>query len=135
MGQHSEGVGETYVRMRVSKDLRGPARPIELLVDTGSSYSVLPRKLLRELDIEALGKEPFELANGRVIWRDVGIAFLHFRRKPASTYVVFGTRRDSPVLGAVVLEELGYQVDPVNRRLRKARRRLLPARHPVARPA
>jgi predicted aspartyl protease len=32
--------------------------------------------------------------------------------------VIFGERGDAPVLGATSLEALGYQVDPVTKKLR-----------------
>jgi len=118
----------TQVRVQVSGSLRGRAKTITLLVDTGASYSILPRSLLQELGVLPLRKERFELADGTPIHRDVGIAYLRYRGTPAATYVIFGGSRDSSVLGVVALEELGYQVDPVNERLRKARRLLVALR-------
>ena len=118
----------THVRVRVSASLSGPSKALSLLVDTGASYSILPRSLLRELGVRPLRKERFELADGTPIRREVGIAYLRYREKPAATYVIFGGSQDSPVLGILALEELGYQVDPVNQRLRRARRLLVPIR-------
>jgi len=118
----------TYVRMRVSPRLRGPAKPIDLLVDSGSHYCVLPRGFLSELGIEPIRRQRFQLADGRRISRQVGIAYLSFRGRVSATDVIFGGPRDDPLLGVIALEQLGYEVDPVDRRLRRTRFLLMSAR-------
>jgi len=121
-------MGLTYARIAVSGLHGGPSRAVSLLVDTGSHYLMLPRKLLRELGVRPVRREEFELANGRKILRDVGIVFLRFRKRLTASDVIFGGPRDSQVLGVIALEQLGYQVDPVHHRLRKAKRLLVVAR-------
>lgn len=118
----------TYVRVEVTGRLNGPAKPIDLLVDSGSHNTVLPSALLRKLRIVPIRRERFQLADGRRIWRRVGIAYLSFRGNVAATRVIFGGTRDDALLGVLALEELGYEVDPVNRRLRRTRLLLMRAR-------
>src|SRR6266571_3492189 len=110
----------TYVRVGVSGFQGGPSKAVSLLVDTGSHYLMLPRRLLRELGVRPVRKEKFELANGRTMIRDVGIVFLRFRATVTATDVIFGRPHDGRILGVIALKQLGYQVDPVNQRLRKA---------------
>ncbi len=114
-------VGMTFVRMKVAGEFGGNGKPVEFLVDSGSTYSIVPRGLLRALGVKPVRRERFEFAGGRRIWRQVGIAYLSFRGRITATHVIFGGARDEPLLGVHALEGLGYEVDPVNRRLRRAR--------------
>jgi len=88
--------------------------PVDMLVDTGSTFTVLPRGLLEELGVEPHRRSRFELANGAVVERDVGRAWLRFEDSLEYTLVVFG---EDALLGAVTLEELNRIVDPIKQRL------------------
>ncbi len=48
-------------------------RRVDLLVDTGAMYSMVPKRLLKELEIDPLGKRSFRLASGEKIQREVGV--------------------------------------------------------------
>ena len=56
---------------RVRIEVGGPDlerfEPVEALVDTGATYTVLPRPLLQELGIAAHTRAPFVLADGREV--------------------------------------------------------------------
>ncbi len=113
-----------FVKAKVElENISGPAvrRATELLVDTGAIYSIVPRSLLHELDIEPSQRLTFELANGTTVERDVGEArFFHDGRKAVSP-VIFGEGDDAGVLGVVTLEALGLEVDPVRGQIRPTR--------------
>jgi predicted aspartyl protease len=55
-------------KFQVTVEVAGPARdrfsPIDLLVDTGSTYTVLPRPLLEELGVAVVDTARFLLADG-----------------------------------------------------------------------
>jgi predicted aspartyl protease len=55
---------------------------------------------------------------GGIVERDVGWALVEYGGKRRVVPVIFGERGGAPVLGATSLEALGYQVDPVKKRLR-----------------
>ena len=60
---------------------RGELRPLtEVLVDTGSELTWIPRHLLEELGIAAERRYRFVLADGRVLEREVGYAIVHVER-------------------------------------------------------
>lgn len=42
------------------------SREIELIADTGTIYTVIPKKVLEELKIQKRGKRKFKLANGKI---------------------------------------------------------------------
>ncbi|MEM3696509.1 MAG: retroviral-like aspartic protease family protein [Candidatus Bathyarchaeia archaeon] len=90
----------------------------ELLVDTGSIYTILNSKRLEKLDVKPRGKRRFKTADGRIIERDVGAAEIEVKGQSTYSIVVFGKESDAEVLGVTTLEELGLQVDPVTGELK-----------------
>ena len=100
---------------------------LEALVDTGSTYTVIPASLLRGLGIAPQERIEFELADGRIIERDIGEARIRVDGRNATTLVVFGDEGVSSLLGAYTLEGVRLAVDPVNQRLIPTRALLMRA--------
>ncbi len=96
-------------------------REVELLVDTGALYSIVPAKVLRELGVEPREKLNFELADGRTIERNVGEARFYYDGRDAASPVIFGEEGDAGILGVVTLEAMGLEVDPVRHQIRPTR--------------
>lgn len=91
------------------------------LVDTGSTYTWVPRDVLERLSVQPGFRWEFETADGRVIERDVAEAAARMDGQQRTTLVVFGEPGSMPLLGAYTLEAFGLAVDPVNRRLIRVR--------------
>jgi predicted aspartyl protease len=53
-----------------------------------------------------------------IIERSVGWALLEYGGKRRVVPVIFSEGEDIPVLGATSLETLGYQVDPITKKLK-----------------
>jgi len=90
---------------------------LEGLVDTGSTYTRVPRDTLDTLAIQPQVKREFETADGRVISRDLAVVQARLDGEMLPTLVVFADPGDSVLLGVVTLEEFGLGVDTVNRKL------------------
>ena len=90
---------------------------VEALVDTGSSYSALPASFLQRLGVSPHERRLFELADGRMVERDVGETRVRIDGRTATVPVVFADEGTQALLGAVTLEIFGLGVDPVRRRL------------------
>ena len=86
---------------------------VDALVDTGASYSMVPRRMLERLGIEKRFVLPFEQADGSVIDRDVGLAMLVINNTESSMRVIFGADDAEALLGANALQEFLLVVDPV----------------------
>jgi predicted aspartyl protease len=104
-------------------DVGSPADPtrftrVELLVDSGAVYSVVPTPVLDELGIKPLTEEEFRLANGEAIRRKKGVALFRYAEKIGGADVIFGEPGDSQLLGALTLESLGLVLDPLRRELK-----------------
>jgi len=108
---------------RVAVELENPALPGErrsltgVLVDTGAELSWFPADVLESLDIQRYEKLRFRQANGSVVDRWIGAAFVHAAGKRAPDNVVFGEVGDLVLLGARSLEGLNLRVEPTTKQL------------------
>lgn len=114
-----DGMGITTVLV----DVANPARPdvgesIELIVDSGAVYSVIPADLLDRLGVLPLAEQTFRLADGSRIVRRKGTALLRYGEQIGGADVIFGAPGDAALLGALSLEALGLALDPIRRELR-----------------
>ena len=70
------GIFRTTIEVQ-NLDMRGSRRVLpETLVDTGSEYTWVPRRVLEDLGIRAQRTQAFEVADGRRIERDIGYALV-----------------------------------------------------------
>lgn len=107
-------MGTFSVNVEVSGSEAGPFVTVDALVDSGSTYTVLPKALLEELGVEPRRRGRFELADGTEVERDLGRVWIRFEGHLEHTLVVFG---EDALLGAVTLEEFLCVVDPIKQRL------------------
>ena len=95
---------------------------IDLLIDSGAIYSVIPAGVLERLGIRPLADQEFRLADGSKITRRKGIALFRYGERVGGADVIFGEDADSQLLGAFTLEALGLSLDPLRRQLMEPRR-------------
>ncbi|OGD54527.1 hypothetical protein A3J78_01840 [Candidatus Beckwithbacteria bacterium RBG_13_35_6] len=93
----------------------------DFLVDSGAQYTVLPENDWKKLDIQPTKVQSFGLADGRVIKRKIGWAFLEYENNSGYSPVVLGKKNDSNLLGVVTLEMMGLALDPFQRKIYKAK--------------
>ena len=105
-------------------------KELEVVVDTGATYPVVPRPLAEELGLRVVETRTFTLANGVEVARRLAWAGLTFDRRSSPSLVVLGEEGDVPILGAFALEGLGLEVDPVAKMLRPAHQFLLTSSSP-----
>ena len=90
---------------------------VEALVDSGSTYNIMPASMLRRLGIEVQGIGTFKIADGRRIKREMGEARVRLNGEDFTAPVIFGDEGVQPLLGAVTLEIFRLAIDPVEMRL------------------
>lgn len=90
---------------------------VQALVDTGSTYTVLPNELLDQLGIKPEGQRNFELGDDRLVEYPIGYARLRLEDDQTIALVVFGPEGVSPLLGATALENLSLAVGPIHQKL------------------
>ena len=89
---------------------------VSALVNTGSTFSVLPADLLARLGIAPTRTRRLRLADGSVQEYQTGTAYFEVYGSDGEATVVFGPA-SVYMLGTTTLEDLSFVVDPVNQRL------------------
>jgi predicted aspartyl protease len=108
---------------RVDIEIENPARLGErrtlrsVLVDTGAELSWVPADVLESLGIQRYSKWFFRQADGTILERWTGTAFVHVAGKRTVDDVVFGEPGDLVLLGSRTLEGLNFRVEPVTKQL------------------
>ena len=90
---------------------------IEVEVDTGSTYTALPREMLQALGVPVTRTEPSRLADGRIQTVEIGQATIRLEGKQFITTVIFAEEGEPSLLGVITLEDALLAVDPVNNEL------------------
>ena len=94
---------------------------VNFLIDSGAIYSLVPGKILDELDIEPHREMSFSLADGTLMKRRVCSAYFEFEGEGGPAPGVYGEEGDEPLLGATTLESLGLVLNPFSRTLHPIR--------------
>ena len=92
-------------------------REVELIVDTGSTFTALPATMLRELGVPVDETTSSELANGSSENVDIGWTMVRIGEKRFPTQVIFAGENEPSLLGVITLEQARLAVDPVYNRL------------------
>jgi clan AA aspartic protease len=111
------GLGMTYVKVKIRG--QNGSEALNLLVDTGSTFTWIPTQILEKVRVKYVSKRRFRTIEGREVEREVGEAVLELLGEHVTSIIVFGEKGDASVLGAYSLEGLGFEVDPVTKQLKK----------------
>jgi predicted aspartyl protease len=95
----------------------GERRTVEALVDTGSTFTSVPRDVLRQLGVEPRREVRLRLADGRSHTQQLGRVLVQLDGVEEITFVVFGEPESPATIGAITLETLLLRVDPAGQRL------------------
>jgi len=116
-------VSDEMGTFRIDVEIENPAAPgrrellRSVLVDTGAELSWFPAAVLEALRIPRRKAVQFRQADGSVLSRWTGPAFVYAGATSATDDVVFGEPRDLVLLGARSLEGLNLRIDPVRKTL------------------
>ena len=69
------------------------------LVDSGATYTFLPRSLLQRLGVSPLSRRTFAMADGTRITRDFGQTWVNLDGEQVISPVIFGDDAATPLLG------------------------------------
>jgi len=112
-------MGFTTVKAKISS-VDDPSKSIliDLLVDTGATFTVVPKEKLKDTGLKPKVRRKMKTADGRVVERDGATALVEVMGKVDEVPIVFGEKDDAAILGVTTLEILGFDVDPTTRQLK-----------------
>lgn len=116
-------MGLTFVEGTVFGS-KGKKRTLRFLVDSGATYTLIPKPVWEELGLKPRKCIEFILADGTSIQRGVSECRIRLLGEEGHTPVILGEEKDEPFLGSVTLEILGLVLDPFKRELRPMQMRL-----------
>ena len=90
---------------------------LEVTVDTGSSFTAVPRTVLERLGVAVKESAPSILADGREVPVDVAETTIILEGRQFHTPVIFAEEEEPALLGVVTLEQARLAVDPVGQKL------------------
>jgi clan AA aspartic protease len=108
-------MGQTVVTAKIGRGKS--ATDVDFLVDSGATYTVLPKSVWKGMKLKPLEKLKFALADSSVITRDISEVWLEYGGRGRTVQVVLGENKDVALLGTLTLEALGLVLNPFNREL------------------
>ena len=104
-------MGHTWVDVVISDVEKKKSVKYKALVDTGATLTALPEKIANELGIKPIMEEEVMTGAG-IVKVKRGRAWIKLEDKESLFDVWISDFVDKVLLGVVVLETLGYKVDP-----------------------
>ena len=107
-------MGEVHITIEVG-DPRGECfEPLEVMVDTGATFTSVPGDLLRRLGVPVHQTVQSQLADGNMDPVDVADTMIRLEGQQFPTPVIFGKAGEPNLLGVIALGRALLRVDPVN---------------------
>ena len=113
-------MGITYIEGQVKGPL-GRKESVKFLVDSGATYSLLPKAVWEAIELKPKRRMSFTLADGTTVERSVAEAFIVLPQGEGHTPVILGEEGDEALLGVVTLEILGLVFNPFDRTIHPMR--------------
>ena len=90
---------------------------LEVIVDTGSTNTVVPRDILERLRVPVTDTKPTRIADGSIITSRIGDTIIRLEGQVFPTPVTFAEPGEPSVLGVIALERAALAIDPLEQRL------------------
>ena len=110
-------MGKLKVTIGVGNQQGEQLQDLEVTVDTGSTFTVVPRAMLERLGVPVRRTAQSRMADGWTVPVDIGWTMVRLEGHTFPTHVIFAEEGKPPLLGAVTLREALLAVDPTGQRL------------------
>ncbi|MDE2938932.1 MAG: hypothetical protein OXR67_08430 [Chloroflexota bacterium] len=107
-------MGVFSVEIEIGSTNREDFQSLSAMVDTGAVFSRAPASLLQDIGVAPDDEGRFRTADNRVVTRPTGKVWIRLQGKEFTTRIIFGEEGETPLLGAIALEEAMLAVDPHN---------------------
>ena len=110
-------MGTFTTKLRIwNPEAPSKAEELDVMVDTGAAFTWVSRARLERLGIKANRRMPFRTIEGRVLERDLAIAYVSTNGYSVPDLVVMAEPGEMEVMGAHSIEGLGLAADPVQKK-------------------
>lgn len=111
-------MGEVSVRLKIY----GPTatRELEALVDTGATYTKIPKAVAEGVGLQLEYETEIELLDKRLVRRKLGLALVEIEGVRRPVIVSVSEDDEQPLIGYTTLELLEFSVNPLTRKLERA---------------
>ena len=110
-------MGKLIVTIGVGNQQGTRFENIEVTVDTGATFTAIPKALLQDLEVPVARSAQSRLADGSTASVDIGWTMIRIEGQTFPTRVTFAEENQPSLLGVVTLEEALLAVDPVGQQL------------------
>ncbi len=110
-------MGHVEVDIGIGSPDRSQFVEIVATADTGATFTMIPRRILRNLGVKPTGAETFHLADGSSVTKEIGEVPVRLDGKVRTTTCLFGEEGQPALIGVITLEQFLLGVDTVNGRL------------------
>ena len=104
-------MGHLWIEVEIFNLEKTNSEKIKALVDTGATLTVLPKKFAERLGVVSISESEVETVGGRIKMQR-GEARINIMVKEEITPVLISDIIDKVLIGVVILESLGFSVDP-----------------------
>jgi len=112
-------VGYVWVDAIIRNSITNRSAFVKALVDTGATYTVIPRKIFEELKLPLRGKRKVRTAKS-LTELDVCEGVVEIMGRNTPTLILVSDDLDFALIGVTTLELLGLEVDPVTGELKES---------------
>ena len=98
-------LGHVEVTIGVGSPDRSRFIDVQATADTGATFSMLPRRVLRDLGVTSGSTERFQLADGTPVTRDVAEVPVRIEGRVRITPCILGEDGEPALVGVVTLEQ------------------------------
>jgi len=111
-------MGETRARLKIYGP-DGKAIELEALVDSGATFTKVPKEIADSLGLKARYETEVELVDGRRVKRGLAGAEVELEGVRRPVLVAIGEEGERALIGYTTLELLGFKVNPVTGKLER----------------
>jgi len=111
-------MGEARTRLKVYGSY-GKAVELEALVDTGATFTKVPKEMAHSLGLKARYETEVELADGCRVKRGLALVEVELEGVRRPVLMAIGKEGERALIGYTTLELLGFKVNPVTGELER----------------
>jgi len=113
-------VGHVWVDVVIRSPSMNRSASAKAFVDTGATFTLVPRRIADELQLPLIGKKSVTTAKG-IAEFDECLGVVEIMGRKAYSHILVSDDVEFVLVGTVALETLGFEVNPVTGELKEAR--------------